>query len=175
MKALMVRTDFSLGESALKAENAVKIAREAGYTAVISADSMNIASVIPLQRAAGDDMAVICGVKLNIVDDPTYEHRAKLAKESMGCMESLERGRNYSFTALIKNEQGYRDICELMTAANTREQFYFVPRLSLEQLVSTYAKGNIILLTADIGSVYQRNDFAKIISSLITAGGKQLL
>ncbi|MFU8601285.1 DNA polymerase III subunit alpha [Escherichia coli] len=172
MKALMVRTDFSLGESALKAENAVKIAREAGYTAVISADSMNIASVIPLQRAAGDDMAVICGVKLNIVDDPTYEHRAKLAKESKGCMESLERGRNYSFTALIKNEQGYRDICELMTVANTREQFYFVPRLSLEQLVSTYAKGNIILLTADIGSVYQRNDFAKIISSLITAGGK---
>lgn len=116
MKALMVRTDFSLGESALKAENAVKIAREAGYTAVISADSMNIASVIPLQRAAGDDMAVICGVKLNIVDDPTYEHRAKLAKESMRCMESLERGRNYSFTALIKNEKGYRDICELMTA-----------------------------------------------------------
>ncbi|EKD5740473.1 DNA polymerase III subunit alpha [Shigella sonnei] len=172
MKALMVRTDFSLGESALKAENAVKIAREAGYTAVISADSMNIASVIPLQRAAGDDMAVICGVKLNIVDDPTYEHRAKLAKESMRCMESLERGRNYSFTALIKNEQGYRDICELMTAANTREQFYFVPRLSLEQLVSTYAKGNIILLTSDIGSVLQRNDFAKIISTLITAGGK---
>ncbi|HGZ0589766.1 TPA: DNA polymerase III subunit alpha [Escherichia coli] len=172
MKALMVRTDFSLGESALKAENAVKIAREAGYTAVISADSMNIASVIPLQRAAGDDMAVICGVKLNIVDDPTYEHRAKLAKESMRCMESLERGRNYSFTALIKNEQGYRDICELMTVANTREQFYFVPRLSLEQLVSTYAKGNIILLTSDIGSVFQRNDFAKIISSLITAGGK---
>ncbi|EPY3084703.1 DNA polymerase III subunit alpha [Shigella sonnei] len=172
MKALMVRTDFSLGESALKAENAVKIAREAGYTAVISADSMNIASVIPLQRAAGDDMAVICGVKLNIVDDPTYEHRAKLAKESMRCMESLERGRNYSFTALIKNEQGYRDICELMTAANTREQFYFVPRLSLEQLVSTYAKGNIILLTSDIGSVFQRNDFAKIISTLITAGGK---
>lgn len=172
MKALMVRTDFSLGESALKAENAVKIAREAGYTAVISADSMNIVSVIPLQRAAGDDMAVICGVKLNIVDDPTYEHRAKLAKESMRCMESLERGRNYSFTALIKNEQGYRDICELMTAANTREQFYFVPRLSLEQLVSTYAKGNIILLTSDIGSVFQRNDFAKIISTLITAGGK---
>ncbi|QEY45342.1 DNA polymerase III subunit alpha (plasmid) [Escherichia coli] len=172
MKALMVRTDFSLGESALKAENAVKIAREAGYTAVISADSMNIASVIPLQRAAGDDMAVICGVKLNIVDDPTYEHRAKLAKKSMRCMESLERGRNYSFTALIKNEQGYRDICELMTVANTREQFYFVPRLSLEQLVSTYAKGNIILLTSDIGSVFQRNDFAKIISTLITAGGK---
>ena len=76
----MVRTDFSLGESALKAENAVKIAREAGYTAVISADSMNIASVIPLQRAAGDDMAVICGVKLNMKNRLTWkEAMEKLA------------------------------------------------------------------------------------------------
>lgn len=173
MKALMVRTDFSLGESALKAEHAVKVAKEAGYTAVISADTMNIASVIPLQRAAGDEMAVICGVKLNVVDDPTYEYRAKLAKESNGCMESLERGRNYCFTALIKNEQGYRDICELMTLANTREQFYFVPRLALDQLAATYAKGNILLLTSDIGSVFQRPDFAKIISALITAGGRE--
>lgn len=172
MKALMVRTDFSLGESALKAEHAVKVAKEAGYTAVISADTMNIASVIPLQRAAGDEMAVICGVKLNVVDDPTYEYRAKLAKESNGCMESLECGRNYCFTALIKNEQGYRDICELMTLANTREQFYFVPRLALDQLAATYAKGNILLLTSDIGSVFQRPDFAKIISALITAGGR---
>ncbi|MDH8447656.1 hypothetical protein QIG43_27790, partial [Klebsiella pneumoniae] len=78
--------------------------------------------VIPLQQAAGDEMAVICGVKLNVVDDPTYEYRAKLAKESNRCMESLERGRNYCFTEPIKNEQGYRDICELMTLANTREQ-----------------------------------------------------
>ncbi|HGW6715352.1 TPA: hypothetical protein ACNI1Y_005478, partial [Klebsiella pneumoniae] len=77
--------------------------------------------------------------------------------------ESLERGRNYCFTALIKNEQGYRDICELMTLANTREQFYFVPRLALDQLAATYAKGNILLLTSDIGSVFQRPDFAKII------------
>ncbi|WP_016598989.1 PHP domain-containing protein, partial [Yersinia pestis] len=172
MKALMVRTDFSLGESALKAENAVKIARDAGYTAVISADSMNIASVIPLQRAAGDDMAVICGVKLNVVDDPTYEHRARLAKESERCMESLVRDRSYCFTALIKNEQGYRDVCELMTLANKREQFYFVPRLALDQLAAAYAKGNIILLTSDIGSVFQRRDFAKIIGTLVTAGGR---
>ncbi len=85
----------------------------------------------------------------------------------------MERGRNYCFTALIKNEQGYRDICELMTLANTREQFYFVPRLALDQLAATYAKGNILLLTSDIGSVFQRPDFAKIISALITAGGRE--
>ncbi|WP_430623036.1 DNA polymerase III subunit alpha [Enterobacter kobei] len=173
MKALMVRTDFSLGESSLKAERAVEKAREMGYSSVISADSMNLASVIPLQMAAGDDVAVICGVKLNLVDDPTYEHRARLAKESKGCMESLTRARNYSFTALIKNEQGYVDLCELMTLANTREQFYHVPRLELAQLLATFAKGNIILLTSDMGSVFQRPDFAKIIAQLVHAGGRE--
>ncbi len=117
-------------------------------------------------------MAVICGVKLNVVDDPTYEHRARPAKESGGCMESLVRDRSYCFTALIKNEQGYRDVCELMTLANKREQFYFVPRLALDQLATAYAKGNIILLTSDIGSVFQRRDFTKIIGTLVTAGGR---
>lgn len=51
-----------------------------------------------------------------------------------------------------------------MTLANTREQFYFVPRLALEQLAATYAKGNILLLTSDIGSVFQRPDFAKLLA-----------
>jgi DNA polymerase-3 subunit alpha len=173
MKALMVRTDFSLGESALKAPRAVEIAREMGYTAVISADTMNLASIIPLQQAAGEDIQVICGVRLNLVDDPTYEHRAKLAKESNGCMESLVRERSYSFTALIKNEQGYIDLCELMTLANTREQFYHVPRLSLDQLVACFSKGNILLMTSDLGSVFQRPDFAQILARLVAAGGRE--
>ncbi|WP_042835315.1 hypothetical protein, partial [Yersinia pestis] len=40
------------------------------------------------------------------------------------------------------------------------------------QLAAAYAKGNIILLTSDIGSVFQRRDFAKIIGTLVTAGGR---
>ena len=56
-------------------------------------------------------------------------------------MESLERGRNYSFTALIKNEKGYRDICELMTAANTREQLLLCTASLARTVGSTYAKG----------------------------------
>jgi DNA polymerase-3 subunit alpha len=60
-----------------------------------------------------------------------------------------------------------------MTLANTREQFYHVPRLELAQLLATFAKGNIILLTSDMGSVFQRPDFAKIIAQLVHAGGRE--
>lgn len=40
MKALMVRTDFSLGESVLKANRVTAVAKELGYTAIISADRL---------------------------------------------------------------------------------------------------------------------------------------
>lgn len=143
MKALMVRTDFSLGESALKVGCVVQVAKELGYSAVISADTMNLASIIPLQQSAGDDMAVVCGVRLIVSDNPFHEGLVKKAKESGEEVPVCKMGRQYSFTALIKNNEGYKDLCELMTLGNRREQFYFIPRISLRQLVETYTKGNI--------------------------------
>lgn len=172
MKALMVRTDFSLGESALKAGRVVQVARELGYSAVISADTMNLASIIPLQQSAGDDIAVVCGVRLVISDDPFYEGVAKKAKESGSDVPANTNKRPYSFTALIKNNEGYKDLCELMTLGNRREQFYFVPRISLKQLAEVYAKGNILLLTSDRDSIFHRPDFVSILTTVLSAGGR---
>jgi DNA polymerase-3 subunit alpha len=83
MKALMVRTDFSLGESALKASRVAAAAKELGYTAIISADTMNLASIIPLQQSAGDDLAVICGVRLVISDNPFMKQRSEKPKRKV--------------------------------------------------------------------------------------------
>ncbi|HBT2866436.1 TPA: DNA polymerase III subunit alpha [Klebsiella pneumoniae] len=172
MKALMVRTDFSLGESALKASRVVAVAKELGYSAIISADTMNLASIIPLQQSAGDDMAVICGVRLVISDNPFYEAAVRKAKEEGTEIPVCKLGRPYSFTALIKNDEGYKDLCELMTLGNRREQFHFFPRISLEQLAETYSKGNILLLTSDRDSIFHRQDFVKILTTLLAAGGR---
>ena len=172
MKALMIRTDFSLGESALKADRAVKAAKELGYQAIISADTMNLASIIPLQQASAGELDVICGVRLIIDDNPFYEFIAKQAKENGEEVPELKRGRQYSFIALIKNDKGYQDLCELMTLGNRREQFFYYPRVSLEQVAETYAKGNILLLTSDRESIFHRNDFVRILSTLLEAGGR---
>ena len=172
MKALMVRTDFSLGESALKASRVAKAAKELGYSAIISADTMSLASIIPLQQSAGDDLAVICGVRLVISDNPLYEGMVRKAKEEGTEIPVCKPGRLYSFTALIKNDEGYKDLCELMTLGNRREQFHFLPRISLEQLAETYSKGNILLLTSDRDSIFHRQDFVKILTKLLEVGGR---
>lgn len=174
MKSVMIRTDFSVGESALKATSAIELARERGYSAVISADTMSISSVIPLTLAAGD-MAVVCGTRLTIVDDPTYEHRARLAKESGVDLESITRKRSWSLIALICNDAGFRDLCELLTMGFAREQFYYEARVSLEQVADVYARGNILLLTPDVGSPTQRDDCTRILSVLTAAGGTDKL
>lgn len=173
MKAIMVRTDFSVGESALKAASAVQAAKSLGYTSVISADTMSISSIIPMQLAA-DGMDVVCGARLTIVDDPTYEHRLRVAKESNSELPApVERKRTWSLTALIKNDAGFQDLCELLTQGFDREQFFHEARLSFEQVAAAYAKGNILLLTPDIGSPAQRDDCVHILSALLAAGGSE--
>lgn len=170
MKAIMIRTDFSVGESALKATSAVEHAKRQGYSAIISADTMSISSVIPLTLAA-DGVDVVCGARLTIVDDPTYEHRLRLAKEAGADLESPVRKRTWSMVALIRNNDGFRDMCELLSLGFSREQFYYEPRVSLEQVAHAYSRGNLLLLTPDMGSPAQRDDCTHILSTLVAAGG----
>lgn len=117
-------------------------------------------------------MAVVCGVRLIVSDNPFHEGLVKKAKESGEEVPVCKMGRQYSFTALIKNNEGYKDLCELMTLGNRREQFYFIPRISLRQLIETYAKGNILLLTSDRDSIFHRPDFVSILSALLSTGGR---
>lgn len=168
MKALMCRTEFSLGESVLKADKVAPRAAEMGYEAVIVADTMSISSIIPAQLGAADTgVEVICGVRLTIVEDPTLEYRTKEAGESAKNIKQTE----YSMTALIKNDQGFRDVCELVSLGNDETQFYFKARVSPEQVEECYSRGNIILLTSDRGSVFKLNDYETILDSLIAKGG----
>lgn len=173
MKTLLARTDFSIKESSLKASRAPLIALEKGYTSVIIADTNNIAGIIPATQAAGDKIDVIGGVRLIIVDNVTYEYTLREGNIKKADAPDPQRKRMYSFTMLIKNEQGYRDICELLTIANKREHFQHVPRCAIEHVVETYAKGNVILLNSDRDSVFHRSDAASIIATLIRAGGTE--
>jgi DNA polymerase-3 subunit alpha len=79
----------------------------------------------------------------------------------------------YSFTILVKNDAGYGDVCELLTIANMRENFYMVPRLSIDHLAAIYARGNVIIMNSDRDSVFHRDDFVKIISALVRSGGAE--
>ncbi|MDE9568791.1 DNA polymerase III subunit alpha [Xenorhabdus bovienii] len=166
MQALLARTDFSLGESTIKATSAVKFAKEKGYRAIISADTMNISSVIPMQLEASGELDVVLGVRLYIVDNPFLEADNKARKDASEPVLDYKRDFGYSFVAMVKNEAGFADICELCSLGYMRNQFYKTPRLDIEQVVATYAKGNILLMTADFDSIFRRRDYQFIMSRL---------
>lgn len=166
MQALMVKTDFSLGESTIKASNAVKFAKEKGYRAIISADTMNVSSIIPMQLEAAGEIDVILGVRLSIVDCPLLESENKKLKELNEPLLEFKRDVGYSFTALVKNDKGFSDICELCSLGYERAQFYKYPRLDLRQVIDIYARGNIVLITSDYDSVFRRRDYNVIMTKL---------
>jgi DNA polymerase-3 subunit alpha len=173
MKTLLIRTDFSLGESSLKANRAPIVAAEKGYTSIIVADTNNIAAIIPAQQNAPEGFDVIAGVRVLLVDDVEYEHRLREEGIAKKDAPAPVRKRMYSFTILVKNDAGYGDVCELLTIANMRENFYMVPRLSIDHLAAIYARGNVIIMNSDRDSVFHRDDFVKIISALVRSGGTE--
>lgn len=167
MRILPIRSDFSLGESALKVEDGIRLAKECGYDAVLTCDTMGIQSIIQAQETAEEvGIEVICGVRLNIVDDPTYEFRKKSAEA--GEIEELKRDRSFSLIALVKNDAGFKDICQLLSLGWNRDQYYRIPRLAFEQVLETYSKGNIVLLSSDLGNHTQRMDAEEIINKIVS-------
>ncbi|KLU17191.1 MULTISPECIES: DNA polymerase III subunit alpha [Xenorhabdus] len=166
MQALLARTDFSLGESTIKASKAVEIAKLKGYKAIISSDTMNISAVIPMQLAASDELSVVLGSRLCIVDNPLLESENKARKEVGEELLPVVRDFSYSFIAMVKNEAGFSDLCSLISLGYERKQFYKTPRLDIEQVIDIYQRGNIVLMTSDFDSVFRRRDYIAIMEKL---------
>lgn len=144
----------------------MKFAKEKGYRAIISADTMNVSSIIPMQLEATGEIDVILGVRLSIVDCPLLESENKKLKELNEPLLEFKRDVGYSFTALVKNDKGFSDICELCSLGYERAQFYKYPRLDLQQVIDIYARGNIVLITSDYDSVFRRRDYNVIMTKL---------
>ena len=170
------RTEFSVGSGFLSPKEAVTCAADQGYNSILLADDMSISALIPATVAAkklDSDFRVLCGVKLNIVDHPTYEHEKRTAKEKKEAPPAdVKRGRSYSIVAIAKNDQGFTDLCQLLSLANERDHFYQVPRLDLNQVLHTFSLGNIVLITSDVNSVIYRPDCDNIIDQLLSAGNR---
>lgn len=146
---LGVRTDFSLGESALPAEKLVDIAKSLKQTHIAVADTMTTSSLIDLSKAAAkEDLALHFGVRLRIVDDAS------------------ERDKKQNRTAFhpkiwAKNAEGMRAIFRLLSRSTDEDRFYYVARLSLEDVLALDPR-DVLLTTGDIAGVFSRPDHEAI-------------
>jgi DNA polymerase III subunit alpha len=53
---------------------------------------------------------------------------------------------------LAKNYEGWKDILHLVSLSNTKDRYYYRPRIDLDDLATTASKGNLITFSGHLGS-----------------------
>ena len=96
-----VKTDFSLGESALPSEAVADIAKRLGMQHVCVADTMNLNSMIDVGKKCQKlDIQAHVGVNLRIVDDLTLR----------GAEGKAQNKNAYYLKAWAKNDAGVKEL-----------------------------------------------------------------
>jgi DNA polymerase-3 subunit alpha len=123
-------------------EDLVKRAKELGLDTICVTDHGEISAIPHLCKAAkAAGLKAICGSELYVCDDPSIHDPAN---------------RYQHLVALAMNWDGFLELLDLLSKANTATQFYYKPRNSYDQVKATK---NLIFLTACAGGVLKRDDW----------------
>jgi DNA polymerase-3 subunit alpha len=152
------KTHFSLGESILSPEELIDAAAAKKYECVFVADFMNINGMTMLfERAKKYDMKVVIGASIRVVDNIGW-------KKADGKKDPF-----FVPKLFAKNEAGLKDIMALLSLSYTEDHFYMFPKVSLEDLLETVSKGNVVCTSGDAHSVFAHKDYRYIIEQIIEA------
>ena len=138
---LHTHSDFSLLDGAVKPAELVAAAARLDMPAVALTDHGNIFGAIPFFQAAREkEITPILGCELYVA--PLGRKHKKPFTEGPG---------HYHLVLLVKNDTGYRNLCQLITKAYL-EGFYYRPRVDKE-LLSQFGEGLIALSACLKGEV----------------------
>jgi len=138
---LHTHSDFSLLDGAVKPAQLVEAAARQGMPAVALTDHGNIFGAIPFFQAAQDkEINTILGCELYVA--PLGRKHKKPFTGGPG---------HYHLVLLVKNDTGYRNLCQLITKSYL-EGFYYRPRVDKE-LLSQFGEGLIALSACLKGEV----------------------
>ena len=119
---LHTHSHYSLLDGLSKIDGLVNKAKEMGMEALALTDHGNMyGSVEFFEKARKAGIKPIIGVEVYV---------AKGSRLSRGGREDMTR---YHLTLLAKNEEGYHNLCELVTRSHL-EGFYYKPRIDRELL-----------------------------------------
>jgi len=152
---LHLHSEYSFLDSNLKIKQIIKKAREYNMPAVALTDHGNIIGSIHFYREAlANGIKPIIGSELYIAPE------SRLKKPNKGELNY------YHLIALVKNETGYRNLCELMTHSY-KEGFYRKPRIDKE-ILEKHSQGLIILsacIQGEIPYLILRNKYEEALNA----------
>jgi len=139
---LHVHSEFSLLDSNLKLPHLVRKAREYNMPAVALTDHGSILGAVNFfKEARQNDIKPIIGSELYLAPQSRFQKPDRKEDES----------NYYHLLVLLKSEQGYKNLCELITASFL-EGFYRKPRIDKE-LLEKHHEGLIVLSACFHGEI----------------------
>lgn len=125
---LHCHSDYSLLDGVASVDKMVERVKELGQGAMALTDHGNMFGLYKFQKAClKNGIKPILGVEAYYVDNA----------------EDREQRSNYHIIILVQTEQGWRNLCKIITNAN-REGYYYKPRTDRKNL-EKYGEGLIIL------------------------------
>jgi DNA polymerase III subunit alpha len=139
---LHLHTQYSLLDGANKISSLIPQVKKLGMPAVAMTDHGNMFGAVEFYKRA-----VEAGVK-PIIGCEVYV-APKSRTDRIGRSDDYEAGGNYHLTLLAMNDEGYKNLCRLVTKGFT-EGFYYKPRIDKELLREL--NGGIIALSGCLSS-----------------------
>jgi len=149
--ALAVRTDFSLGESVLTVDELPAIAKDLGTSIVGVTDTMSVSSVIMASKALKKEgIKLLPGVRVRVI-------------------ETAEKDAKESFIKLYPvDDEGMRSIFSILTRGFEEDRFYYVARVTWDDLIALIADDHLVISTGDTESALQRDESSDGLTRLLS-------
>ena len=140
---LHVHTQYSLLDGANKVDRLIKRVSQTGMPAVAMTDHGNMFGAVDFYKKAA-----AAGVK-PILGCEAYVAPRSRKDKGVSRVDDFEAGGNHHLVLLAMNEQGYKNLCRLVTLSY-KEGFYYKPRIDKELL--TEFNGGLIALSGCLAS-----------------------
>ncbi len=140
---LHVHTQYSLLDGANKIDALIAKVKAAGMPAVAITDHGNMFGAVEFYKKAAD-----AGIKPILGCEMYVAPKSRLDK-GVSRTDDFEAGGNYHLILLVMNQEGYRNLCRLVTLSY-KEGFYYKPRIDKELLRE--CNGGLIALSGCLAS-----------------------
>jgi DNA polymerase-3 subunit alpha len=132
--------EYSLLDGLNKCEDIAKRTESIGANACVLSDHGNVSGAVDFMKEMQDkNLKPILGCELYISVGPANNKSNNNKKLSHQVV-------------LAKNLDGWRDLLNIVSTSNKKENFYYKPRVDLEILKAYASKGNLVTFSGHLGS-----------------------
>lgn len=164
MSALGIKTHFSVSTSILKPKEVIAQAKDLGYTRLALCDNMTMSGMTEWVSACKKhDIDYIVGVSMNFFKDALDREKSKKRPRAFCALK-----------AFAKNEDGLKQLFQLISSAYSEQQFYYSPRLDAN-CIKGKDLSNLVFTTGDINNVFAGDrELGENLLNCVKASGAEL-